>query len=328
MKTNIYILLFAFLAVACEDSPDTFRHLSKGRAYEVVVVATDSMQKSAPYDTLRAVLGKEVEMINQSEPIYDVVTTVPSNFKHILMQHRNVIIMEAGHQYDSTSITIEYDTYSRPQVIMRFTSPSSDSLASFISKHQGKIITVLDNAERKRLMNGLAKQTADNINDTIKSMFDVSMKIPRGYTIRDQKDNFLWVSNETPTTSQGIFMYTYFYDSDVVFTQKYAISMRNTFASMIPGALDSSYMATSEVFPPLVSRSIIDSVQWIVQRGFWDVHNDFMGGPFVSFSTLDVPRNRIIVIDTYVYSPLAHKRKRNLLRNLEAIAFTAKIDNE
>ncbi len=42
---------------------------------------------------------------------------------------------------------------------------------------------------------------------------------------------------------------------------------------------------------------------WAELRGFWDVENDFMGGPFVSYSTLDEATGRVLTIDGYVYSP-------------------------
>ena len=329
MKNNVYLVLISLLVMSCGgggNKSESYRPASQGTPYEIVVVASNALQKATPYDTLVAVLHQDVEMVNQSEPIYDVITTVPSNFKNVLKKHRNVFILETGAQFDSTAIKIEHDSYAKPQLVVRLTSPSNDSLASYIWKKKDELITLLDTEERKRIVKVIESKTSKPINDTIKSMFGVSMHIPYGYSIRDQREDFLWLSYETARTSQGIFMYSYFYDPDVKFTQKYAISMRNTFASLVPGPRDSTYMSTSEFFPPSISRTTIDSMEWVVQRGFWDVQNDFMGGPFVSFSILDAPRNRIFVIDTYLYSPFGNKTKRNLLRHLEAIAYTTKFD--
>jgi hypothetical protein len=63
----------------------------------------------------------------------------------------------------------------------------------------------------------------------------------------------------------------------------------------------------------------VNGVDWIVLRGFWDVEGDFMGGPFVSYTTLDKASGKLLTLDCYVYSP--KYGKRNFLRPLEHIVF-------
>lgn len=58
---------------------------------------------------------------------------------------------------------------------------------------------------------------------------------------------------------------------------------------------------------------------WAELRGFWDVENDFMGGPFVSYSTLDEATGRVLTIDGYVYSPKLDKR--NFMREVEHLVY-------
>ena len=63
----------------------------------------------------------------------------------------------------------------------------------------------------------------------------------------------------------------------------------------------------------------INGRSWIELRGLWEVENDFMGGPFVSYTTLDERTNRLITLDCYVYSP--KYGKRNYLRALEHLVY-------
>ncbi|MDE5851734.1 MAG: DUF4837 family protein, partial [Alistipes sp.] len=53
--------------------------------------------------------------------------------------------------------------------------------------------------------------------------------------------------------------------------------------------------------------------------GFWDVAGDYMGGPFVSFTTVDTATNRVFTLDAYVYSPKLHKR--NFVRGVEHLLY-------
>jgi hypothetical protein len=61
-------------------------------------------------------------------------------------------------------------------------------------------------------------------------------------------------------------------------------------------------------------------------RGLWRVENDFMGGPFVNLAILDLLQNRVVVLDGYVYAP--GKDKRNFLRQVEAMMYSARFTNQ
>jgi len=45
-----------------------------------------------------------------------------------------------------------------------------------------------------------------------------------------------------------------------------------------------------------------------------------MGGPFVSVSTLDAARKRVLTVEGYIYSP--RNAKRNYLRQVEAMVYS------
>ena len=49
-----------------------------------------------------------------------------------------------------------------------------------------------------------------------------------------------------------------------------------------------------------------------------------MGGPFVSHAQLDEARQRVIVVERFVYAP--ETDKRNFLRRIEAALFTLELN--
>ncbi|MBR6246610.1 MAG: DUF4837 family protein, partial [Bacteroidales bacterium] len=55
-------------------------------------------------------------------------------------------------------------------------------------------------------------------------------------------------------------------------------------------------------------------------RGFWEVHNDFMGGPFVSHSFYGPDAKEIIVVEAWVYAPRFDKRQ--YLRQVESVIYS------
>ena len=68
----------------------------------------------------------------------------------------------------------------------------------------------------------------------------------------------------------------------------------------------------------------IGSQPWIEMVGLWDVENYFMGGPYVSYTTVNSATNEVITIDCYVYSPKIEKR--NMLRELQTLVHLVNFD--
>ena len=85
-------------------------------------------------------------------------------------------------------------------------------------------------------------------------------------------------------------------------------------------------MTTSEAFVPDLRMFSLEGRTWTEMRGFWDVAGDFMGGPFVSFTTVDEASNRVFTLDCYVYSPKLNKR--NFLRGVEHLLYLLKFPEQ
>ena len=85
-------------------------------------------------------------------------------------------------------------------------------------------------------------------------------------------------------------------------------------------------------FPP-VSRQVAalrDSVggfYGIETRGLWKIEDgEAMGGPFVSLTRLDQVNGRVVTAETFLFA--AGQKKRNALRQNEAILYSLKMPNE
>ena len=151
----------------------------------------------------------------------------------------------------------------------------------------------------------------------------MEIKVPKGYVLAKQTDDFLWARYEYPTASQGFFVYSYPYEGPESLTLDALIKARNKFAALIPGPSDGSYMITSDAFEPDYRLFRLEGRLWCELRGFWDVEGDFMGGPFVSYTTVDTETNRVFTLDGYVYAPDLNKpRKRNYIRGIEHLLYT------
>lgn len=328
---TVALIVLAF--VGCRE----FHTLSKdgkkpiqGGAYEVLVVCDNSEWESPLGTKLRELLEQPVEMLNQNEPMFNVLRITSGDLRHLLLQHRNILKVVISDKVAQAQINAQYDLDAAPQIVLTFQAPTQKAALEYLEANGDALTKVLEIAERNRTIAYAEKHNVKVLNDLLHSEFDIDAKIPKGYELRSQSENFLWASYEFPTASQGFFCYSYPYRGKGSLTADYLVAMRNSFAKRIPGPSDGSYMITVEQIPdaegkgvlplrPLYRSVVVNGREWIEMRGFWDVENDYMGGPFVSYTTVNDATNEVFTIDCYVFSP--KYGKRNFLRPLEHLVY-------
>lgn len=323
---TIMVVIVALLATSCGNKSMKSLPNSIGKPYELLVISPDGTYSGQVGDTLKTIFGKEVEMINISEPLYDVISVTPEKMTTTLKRHRNILNLKINDkQYPTTTMDSKLSELADDQVIINITSPSADSLAKYIADNGKLIIGYYDKFERDRFMTKAAKYRNEDIDKVIKEKFGFTMDIPSTYKIRDSKENFLWISYELPLASLGLVIYTFTPEGETF----NLLAERNAAVNQIPGPSEGSYMRTDTTFMPMHESIAFSGKNWIESRGFWSVQNDFMGGPFVNFTTEEA-NGKMLGIDCYVFSPSNSSKMggmRNYLRQLEALALTIKFDN-
>lgn len=304
-----------------------YKPQSQGAPYEIVVVADHGVWDNAPGDTLRSMFYKRVPMVSRQETMYDVLRVLPSGFKKLVVRHPNIMILNTGPQFEQAELQLYYDVYAAPQIVMVANAPDNASMAGYIDSRREEIMLLLEKAERDRDLNNARNHGPKLVKEAIKEQFGFDMDVTPGFTIRSQKEDFMWLSYEMPTSSQGIIIYAYPFSGVKDFEEENLVRRRDEFAGLIPGEKPGSYMATNPEFAELFYKKINDR-SWSELHGFWDVVGDFMGGPYVNYSTLDAARQRVVAIDFYVYSPsMTNTRmsQRNYKNQLSHFLYSVKI---
>lgn len=325
-KILFFLAATALLFSSCGEFGKTRLVGSKGSAFEIILTASPAIWDSQLGDTLRSILREPVEMINQREPIFDLYYIKPSGFTGVVPQNQNIIKVAVNEEHSEPRILAQYDVYAQPQIVVTICGNTIKSVTEYVSEHRLFLVDLLNEAQSIRYVNNISKYNAKEIEKLISKKFDFNMNLPKGYTVRKDAKEFLWLSFEYPLASQGIAIYSYPYTGKDSFTNEALLKARNKFTAAIPGPSDGSFMTTSAEIEPCTDYLRIYGRSWARQRGFWDVKGDFMGGPYVSFSTIDTVSNRVIALDCYVYSP--KQPKRNYLRELEALLYTVKFPSD
>jgi len=325
MKKIINITLLCALvivsAVSCKKTTKGLRPVVTGGSGEVLVLINDALWESAVGDTLKSILNDTQLGLPQDEPVLDVIHINHNAFSSMFKTHRSILDLRVSAKLKKSNLAVKDELYAKTQSFMKVEAKNNKAMIELLQENRNKIVAYFLLGERNRKIKTFRRNVVQEIFEKVKSKYQFTLSFPSGYKINKDEPDFLWISNETPTTSQGMFIYSYDYLSEDMFSKDQIIKRRNNLLKKyVPGPSEGSYMAT-EMSYPILSRQFDFGGNYAYEtRGLWQVENDFMGGPFVSVTFLDEKNNRVICMDSYVYYP--NNNKREMLRELEAIMYS------
>lgn len=323
-KLVFYLFVFLLAGFGCKMNNETMKPKVSGPAGEVLVVVPAAIWSGAAGDTLENLLTREVPYLPQPEPMFNVIHIIPANFSKMFQPYRNIIFVRIGSQYKTAKMVVERDKWAAPQYIVDMEAPDVSSFIRLVKEGGTSLIDRINQMERNRIIEYYRHYLDEDIYKALKKKYYLTLDVPKGYNLSVDSTDFAWISSETPTVSQDILIYTFSYTSEKIFTKDSLIAIRNrVLKKYVHGEIKGTYMSTEMIIPPEFRTFERNGNFFTELRGLWKLQNGYMGGPFISFSTVDKSRDRVITIEGYVYAP--GEKKRELLRQVESILYTLKV---
>jgi hypothetical protein len=295
-----------------------------GKAGEVVIVMKEKYKEGKIGKNFKKLFSQEVYGLPQSEPILNLFFFNHKAFTRILKLHRNIIMTQISPNIKQAKISFRKNVWAHPQIFISIVAPNEAEFEKLFNKNKDKLLRSFVVGERQRIINNYKKYEEKSLCKLIRDKQHISLSVPKGYAMRTDTSNFMWVSHETPQISQGLFIYSYNINDSIALNIKFLIHVRDSVLKQnVAGPLTNTYMITEQILPPEFKEFYLNGKYTAQVRGLWKVEKDFMGGPFISFSRFDMKRNRIVTVDGYVYAPKFDKR--NYLRQVEGILYTMDI---
>ncbi len=331
MKRNVFlfftIVFAAYFLLSCSNKGEILYKTITGRANELVVVISDESWEGVPGKVLRESLGQDQIGLPQTEPLFDLVRVPPAGFKSIFQSTRNILQTSISPDVEKAEVVLKDNVWAFPQATVQVKARNVEEFEKVYMENSDKIMSYFLAAERKRLTMNYKKYYEKGVFNVLDKDFGLTMMVPPGFVIADQKEDFIWYKFETPDISQGIILYTIPYTSDSTFTTNYLLSVRDSvLKANVPGPTKGSYMGTERRLDQIHNIIEHNGNYASDMRGLWRLYNDYMGGPYIALAELDASNQRVVVAFGYVYAP--SKDKRNLLRQVEAMVYTLKLNNQ
>ena len=326
-RYKFYLLMMLACSILASCTKSMVLPVASGRPYEVLVVLEDEIWEAPAGRALFDILDTDVPCLPQSERSFQISHTDPKHYDQLMQLFRNIILVNIDKtKFSQTRMRFMRDKYATEQIVLTINSPSQESLKEFCIQHRQEVVDFLTRTEMNRLIKRLEKKHSKATDDLAWLTFSCHIFAPDELKSYKKGDNFFWTSNNTSSSLENICMYSYEYEGPETFNKEYMLHKRDSIMEKnLPGEKEGMYMQT-DTLCTLVKPIMVHNNFAMEARGLWFMRNDCMGGPFVSHSRVDTETNRVVVVEAFVYAP--EKKKRDLIRRLEASLYTLKLPQE
>ena len=335
-KLPLISLLLYILLSGCNRGKENQLPKSTGMPYEVVLEGdTDSI--------VTKMLTEDVTGLPQPEPLCRLIQVKKGKTRGNYLLVRTRIVVNIGERdfgeqnigERDFSVRLSHDENAAPQNIIRITAQSAQQLRERLNGE--KLRQIVDEVELKHLadiISGNPSKQNREMQDEIKKMFGIDMKIPAAMNASKKAKDFIWISNNASSGMQNLLVMKVKSKErragkGKVKSEERRMKNSNAFhvndkalidsilRTNMPGETDSMYM----VIPHLS------------ERGLWEMKGDAMGGPYVMHrihrlqsqsakQSQAAKQGYNLYIIGFVYAP--EMKKKILIKQLEAAISTIK----
>ena len=335
MKKSILFALIALLLTSCGKSGERLLTSATGSIYECLVVTPKMPQVT---HEVRETMGADMYGLPQMEPYFTVTTITTAQFDDMFKSTRNILIVDINEQkYTHVKLLKSRDMWSKPQALIRIQAPSENDFLSYWREHGEAVREWFVREELARQVYFYRASTNKDARARLnKQGYD--LLIPEDFMlIMDtvlEDVRVLWTCNNKGSMRKDVLVYSYPYTAQEQFGNEALIAKRNeVLGRLVTAQVPGSHMGTEfKHFPP-VTRSVpalrdtVGGFYAMETRGLWKMlDGEAMGGPFVSLTRLDQVNGRVVTAETFLFA--AGQKKRNALRQCEAILYTLEMPNE
>lgn len=309
-----FILMLLWLSFSCDDGANkksAYVPESSGNINHVTVVMPEKDWKASLGEKVKSELQEIYEGLPLDEPQFSLVYMNPKAFTGFARQNRNIIWFRKD---SLEGFRLSQNQFARPQILATITGIDTESQAFYFQENTELLKqTLIENERKEKLRRIMKSPTTEN---TLFKRFGIELTYPSAYKTFKDTTNFVWIQKEVRKGHLNLIAYTLKENILEGSFNERILNIRDSIGkAYVPGRLEGSYQITERAFRPYFYRAIVDGKQAYLTKGTWEVANDFMAGPFVNYMIQDTLKNRILVVEGFVFAPTASKREYMLELN-------------
>lgn len=325
------IIIALSLFTSCTDKPvQQSKDRSVGGTSEILFVTQNVEQwNGALGEAVRGYFEVEQYGLPQPERTFKVANINAAALNDMFKKHRNLLIAEINQELPNPIIESENDWMAAPQYVMKIKAKDAETWIKVFDSQKDKLKDIFDDNERERLLNFYRPNANTDAMNVVSKNFGFTMTIPKDFCVAVDRNRYMSITKDAETKEliMNLIIYELPYKSESDLSETRLIQVRDSVVGKyISGPVDGSYMVTDLEFVKPVFKTLPDfpAGYAVEMRGMWNMVNEFMAGPFISYTIINPAHNKLITVEGFVYYP--NKEKRDFLRQLESIIYSIKFN--
>lgn len=315
---SLLIMLVAVFLQSCKDGATSMLSKSGGRPFDVLIVSNNR----AAGQVVDSVLSTDVPCLPQSEPQFDTSLIDSTRLNATTRMARSIVIVTVNSSlFTQTRIRYEKNVWAKGQLVTHINTPNTAALRHDMLTIGSRLVSLLTRFELNLTIRGLSAASNLRADSMVTAVTGLRIHTPVALSSSKRGVGFLWLSDNGGSGLTNICVYTY--GGLDASEARFRVARDSIMCVNIPGERAGMYMTTAQE-PLLCTVKKVHQRPRTIVRGLWEMHSDAMGGPFVAHVMADTVHQRMVVAEVFVYAP--GMKKRNLLRQAEAVLFTVSGD--
>ncbi len=340
----IFILILSGCASEAGNSLSP-RPQAFGSSNQIAVIADQNDWDGAIGDTFRFYFSSAYPILPQPEPFFDLKHFTPeeldadsyrkelrtylvlgnlqrneSSTTDMIKADLGSEIMRKASEDKTYNTTIGRDKWAKGQLLIYLFAPNEEQLYTNIKDNFPAIAKKVNQVDRKRVETTVyLSGVSTAFSDQVKNKLGFEMRIPADYIVALDDKDFTWFRKETDFVSHNLMLYKIPYKDKNQLSKEGIKAIRDSLGrKYISSELANTYMKVNDIDLPMLTEQITISGKYAIEaRGIWEIVNDYMGGPFISYLILNEETNELIFVDGFIFAP--GKGKRKYMQYLEHI---------
>ena len=353
---RLFPLLLALLGLAgcSEEVQNTLQPTPAafGRINSLVVLGDSTLWNDGAADSVAFFFEAPYIILPQPEPIFDVRFIEPERLaaEPAWQQLRNYVVLADLSDTDSPTTemvrgdmtdaklqqvkeegfgtAVANNKWATGQQLIYMIGRDRRELLAGMSTVYPAVVKRLQAREDERLkVTTYFEGVNRKLRDTIREMTGASIDVPGGYVrVPLDADDLVWLRREVQGASLNIMVTRVPYENQQQLSKEGMKAIINDIGrEYVSSTTEGTYMKVNDTDLPLFTETMQLNGKFAIEgRGIWEIQNDFLAGPFVSYLINDEADRQLVLVDAFVYAP--GRKKRDLMEELVQVIRTAEVE--
>ena len=320
-----------------------------GKINSVSVIADSSLWVSGASDSIAYFLESPYIILPQPEPIFDIRHLEPLDLlkNPTLTELRNYVVLADLSDKDSPTTemvvkdlndariqqvkeegfgtAVALNKWAKGQQLIYLIGRNRQELMTGLSTAYPAVVRRLDERENERVkVTAYFRGIDRKLGELIAERSGATIDVPGGYEeVPIDAKNFVWLRKDIRNGSINIMATRVPYQDQSQLSKEGLKAIRDSIGrEFISSTLDNTYMRVNDTSLPLFTESKEINGAYVIEgRGIWEMENDFLGGPFLSYLINNEGARELVFIDGFVLAP--GEKKREHMEEIEEVLKTA-----